>query len=298
MIRGRDDRPDLSNKRHRRRHARPSGREDALSHSRPEGETVMAEIHHFEHGWVTPTVSYTLSVLGSLLGLVCAVRLRSAHSAGWRVWWLGLAAVAIGGTGIWTMHFVAMLGFSVVGAPIRYDVGLTAASAVIAVVTVGAGLVVAMLGSSARNLRIVIGGLLAGLGVAAMHYTGMAAMNLDGQIGYGTSRVALSVVIAVVAATVALWLALTVKRTSLIIAAALIMGVAVNGMHFTGMSAMSVQEAPVPTTPPGATATTLLIPIGLAVVFGVLGLVYALMAAPTDEDRAGAVYLAARLAEA
>ena len=138
----------------------------------------MAEIHHLDHGWVTPTVSYVLSVLGSLLGLTCAVRLRSSQSTGGRIWWLTLAAVAIGGTGIWTMHFVAMLGFSVVGTPIRYDVGLTAASAIIAVVAVGLGLAIALLGSSGRNVRIVIGGVLAGLGVAAMHYTGMAAMRL------------------------------------------------------------------------------------------------------------------------
>jgi NO-binding membrane sensor protein with MHYT domain len=256
----------------------------------------MAEIHHFEYGWVTPAVSYILSVLGSLLGLICAVRLRSAPSTGWRVWWLGLAAVAIGGTGIWTMHFVAMLGFSVVGSPIRYDVGLTAASAVLAVVTVGTGLMIALLGSSARRLRVVIGGVLAGLGVAAMHYTGMAAMRLDGQIDYGTARVAMSVAIAVVAATVALWLTVTVQRPVAIIGSAFIMGVAVNGMHFTGMSAMSVHRG-VPTgTLSGATATSLLVPIGVAVLFGVLGLAYALMAAPTEEDRAGAAYLAARQA--
>jgi NO-binding membrane sensor protein with MHYT domain len=254
----------------------------------------MAAIHHFDHGWLTPTVSYVLSVLGSLLGLVCAVRMRSAPSTGWRVWWLSLAAVAIGGTGIWTMHFVAMLGFSVVGTPIRYDVGLTAASAIIAVVTVGLGLTVALLGESARRIRILIGGLLAGLGVTAMHYTGMAAMRLNGEISYASSRVAASVAIAVVAATVALWLALTVSKPIVIFASALVMGVAVNGMHFTGMSAMSVHEDHRSGALSGATASSLLIPIGLAVVFAALGLAYALVAAPTDDDRAGAAYLAAR----
>ena len=88
----------------------------------------MAQIHHFDHGWLTPTISYVLSVLGSYLGLVCAVRLRTAHSTGWRVWWLSLAAVAIGGTGIWTMHFVAMLGFSVVGMPIQKSMSSGAAT--------------------------------------------------------------------------------------------------------------------------------------------------------------------------
>jgi NO-binding membrane sensor protein with MHYT domain len=257
----------------------------------------MAEIHHLEHGWVTPTVSYALSVLGSLLGLVCAVRLRNAPTRAGRIWWLALAAVAIGGTGIWTMHFVAMLGFSVVGSQIRYDVGLTAASAIIAVVAVGIGLAIATLGSGARHLRLVIGGLLAGLGVAAMHYSGMAAMNLDGEITYGATRVALSVAIAVVAATVALWLTVTVQKPLVILASAMIMGIAVNGMHFTGMSAMAVRPEPTTGPLPGATATGLLIPIGLAVVFGVLGLVYALMAAPTDEDRAGLAYMAARQGE-
>ncbi|HET6532869.1 MAG TPA: MHYT domain-containing protein, partial [Actinoplanes sp.] len=258
----------------------------------------MAEIHHLEYGWVTPTVSYTLSVLGSLLGLICAVRLRNAPTTGGRVWWLTLAAVAIGGTGIWTMHFVAMLGFSVVGSPIRYDVSLTAVSAILAVVTVGVGLAIALLGSGgARLLRIVIGGMLAGLGVAAMHYTGMAAMRLNGHIDYGTPRVVLSVAIAVVAATVALWLAVTVRKTVAIMASALIMGVAVNGMHFTGMSAMSVRAEPATGPLSGATAAALLIPIGVAVLFGVLGLAYALMAAPTDEDRAGLAYIAARQGE-
>jgi NO-binding membrane sensor protein with MHYT domain len=257
----------------------------------------MAEIHHFDHGWVTPTVSYILSVLGSLLGLTCAVRFREAPSTAWRLWWLGLAAIAIGGTGIWTMHFVAMLGFSVVGDPIRYNVSLTAASAIIAIAAVGIGFSVALLGRSARGLRIVIGGVLAGLGVAAMHYTGMAAMRLDGDVSYGTGRVLLSIAIAVVAATVALWLALTVKRPAAIIGAALIMGVAVNGMHFTGMSALSVHNHANVGTPSGTSGTTLLIPIGLAVIFAVLGLAYALMAAPTEEDRAGAAYLQSRLAE-
>jgi NO-binding membrane sensor protein with MHYT domain len=256
----------------------------------------MAEIHHLEHGWVTPTVSYLLSVLGSLLGLVCAVRLRSAPSTGWRAWWLGLAALAIGGTGIWTMHFVAMLGFSVVGATIRYDVPTTAISAVIAVIAVGIGLAIVSLGSKARRTRIVIGGVLTGLGVAAMHYTGMFAMRLDGEISYADARVGLSVAIAVVAATVALWLAITVRGTAAIMVSALIMGVAVNGMHFTGMSAMSVRAEPPTGTLTGASASTLLIPIGVAVLFGVLGLLYALMAAPTEEDRAALAYLEARRA--
>jgi NO-binding membrane sensor protein with MHYT domain len=191
------------------------------------------------------------------------------------------------------MHFVAMMGFSVSGTPIRFDVGLTLASAILSVVAVAIGLVIALFGEKAQNFRIVTGGVVAGLGVAAMHYTGMAAMHLNGEISYSATRVGMSIGIAVVAASVALWLAVTVHKPLAIFASALVMGIAVNAMHFTGMSAVSVTEhAPGELT--GATATSMIVPIGATVVFGILGLAYALMAAPTEEDRAAAAYLAAR----
>ncbi|WP_127504459.1 MHYT domain-containing protein [Actinoplanes solisilvae] len=258
----------------------------------------MATIHHFDHGWITPTISYVLSVLGSMLGLTCAVRFRSASVRSERIWWLVLASLSIGGTAIWSMHFVAMMGFNVDGTPIRYDVGLTAASAILAVVAVGVGLAIALLGKGARNLRIILGGIVAGLGVAAMHYTGMAAMKLNGDVSYGMTLVGASIGIAVVAAAVALWLAVTVRSPLVIFVAALVMGVAVNGMHFTGMFAMSVSSLPSAGDLPGATASGMLVPIGVAVVFGIIALAYVLMSAPTEEDRAASAYLAQRREEA
>ncbi|RIV41439.1 MHYT domain-containing protein [Micromonospora radicis] len=253
----------------------------------------MAEINHFEYGWITPALSYALSVLGSILGLVCASRIRTAPSAGQRAWWGVLAAWALGGTAIWTMHFMAMLGFAVTGSRIRYDVPVTVASALIAVVAVGIGL--AIVGTGRLSVvRVLVGGLFTGAGVAAMHYTGMAAMRMDGRLGYDQVRVALSVLIAVVAATVALWLAMTVRRGLAIFASALVMGVAVNGMHFTGMSALSVHLHERQGDVTGAEVGTLLIPIVLLVIFGVVGLIYALLAAPTDDDLAAAAYLGTR----
>ena len=254
----------------------------------------MATIHHFDHGWITPTVSYVLSVLGSMLGLTCAVRLRAAHGRGERIWWLVLASIALGGTAIWSMHFVAMMGFSVVGTPIRYDVGLTFASAIIPIAAVAVGVAIVAFGNSYQNVRLIVGGVLSGLGIVAMHYLGMAAMQLNGDISYSMTRVGLSIGIAVVAATVALWLSITVQKPLVIFLSALVMGVAVNGMHFTGMSAMSVMEHSSSGNLSGASASSMLVPIGLAVVFALIGLVYALMAAPNEEDRAAAAYLAAR----
>ncbi|NES29976.1 signal protein [Micromonospora terminaliae] len=253
----------------------------------------MAEINHFEYGWITPTLSYALSVLGSVIGLVCAGRIRTATGAGQRAWWGLLAAWSLGGTAIWAMHFMAMLGFAVEGTRIRYDVPLTAASTAIAVAAVGIGLAIVGTGRLSA-VRLIAGGLFTGAGVAAMHYTGMAAMRLDGTLGYDRARVGLSVAIAVVAATVALWLSMTVRRGLAIAVSALVMGIAVNGMHFTGMSALSVHPHERRGELTGTEVGSLLVPIILAVVFGVVGLVYALLAAPTDDDRAGAAYLAAR----
>jgi NO-binding membrane sensor protein with MHYT domain len=256
----------------------------------------MAEIHHFEYGWITPTLSYALSVLGSLLGLTCAVRTRQATTPGRKAWWLILAAWAIGGTAIWTMHFMAMLGFGVVGSQIRYDVPITAASAVIAIVVVGIGLFITNLGKP-NIFKILVGGIITGLGVAAMHYTGMYAMQINGEVRYDQRLVGASIAIAVVAASVALFLTVTVKGAAAIIGSALVMGVAVNGMHFTGMAAMSVHLREAPTVFDGARAATLLVPILLAVICVVVALIYAVLAAPTEEDRLGIAYIDARMAD-
>jgi NO-binding membrane sensor protein with MHYT domain len=194
------------------------------------------------------------------------------------------------------MHFMAMLGFTVTNQRIRYDVPITLASAVLAVVVVFIGLLIA--GTGGRGpVRIVFGGLFTGLGVAGMHYTGMFAMRLDGELNYDPGLVAASVVIAVVAATVALWFTVTLSRRMVIFGAALVMGVAVNGMHFTGMASLSVRLGQPSFEVEGATALSLLVPIALLVLLVIGGLVFAIGASPSEEDFAGRAYLEARQAQ-
>lgn len=258
------------------------------------GQTRMAEIHHFTYGWITPVLAYALSVLGSVLGLTCAVHSRRAGGAA-RAGWLIMAAFALGGTGIWTMHFMAMLGFGVTGTDIRYDVPVTATSAAVAIIVVGAGLLLVGLGGTGRPplWKILVGGTITGLGVNAMHYLGMAAMRLNGEVNYDPGLVAASILIAVVAASVALALSVTVRSGPAIFGSALVMGVAVCGMHFTGMAAMSVRPAEVGGVA-GAAASTLIVPIVLAVIFVVVGLAFAILAAPTDSDRQAAARIDGR----
>jgi len=151
-----------------------------------------------------------------------------------------LAAIAIGGAGIWLMHFMAILGFAIPASPLRFDPTLTFVSMGTSVVTVGIGLFVAGYGKERSVVRVLAGGLFTGLGVVAMHYTGMAAMRLYGEITYDPSLVGASIGVAVVAATVALWFTVSVRGVGPIIAASLVMAVAVCGMHYTAMAAMRV----------------------------------------------------------
>jgi NO-binding membrane sensor protein with MHYT domain len=162
---------------------------------------------------------------------------------GRRARWLLLAAWAIGGTGIWVMHFMAMIGFSIPGVTVKYDIPVTIASWLTAIVVVGIGLFIVGYGKPSA-IKILAAGVFTGVGVAAMHYSGMAALRTSAIITYDTNYVAASVVIAVVAATVALWFTVSLRRGAVLAVAALIMGVAVNGMHFTGMYAMRATPGP------------------------------------------------------
>jgi NO-binding membrane sensor protein with MHYT domain len=223
----------------------------------------MGHVDHFSAGWVTPVLSFAMACVGAALGLRCTVRALEATGPSKRNW-LTLASIAIG-SGIWTMHFIAMLGFGVTGTPIRYDVPLTALSLVVAMAVVGAGVFFAGFARS-RVRAVLLGGLGTGLGVAAMHYIGMAALNLHGEIDYDPNMVALSVLIAVVAATAALAITLTVRGPVVATAASLVMGLAVVSMHYTAMYAVSIDLAPSSAALPGATATEFIFP--LAVVLG------------------------------
>ena len=74
----------------------------------------MVTVHNFSYGLLNPALGYVMSCVGSFLGLRC-VTLARAYDGRARARWLGLAAVSIGATGIWAMHFIAMLGFTIPG---------------------------------------------------------------------------------------------------------------------------------------------------------------------------------------
>ncbi|MEV3857800.1 MHYT domain-containing protein [Streptomyces sp. NPDC050095] len=234
---------------------------------------MQGTVDGFSYGLVTPVVAYFMACLGGALGLRCTTRSLLVANT-WRAGWLALGSAAIG-SGIWTMHFIAMMGFTVKGVPIHYDKTLTFASLGVAIVMVGIGVFIVGY-RGATGPALFTGGTITGLGVASMHYLGMAGMRLRGTIEYNTLTVAASVVIAMAAATAALWAAVQVRGILWSLGASLVMGLAVSGMHYTGMAAVHVQTqggiagSPGGDSPAGILAPMLIGPLCFLLLAGVV----------------------------
>ena len=164
---------------------------------------------------------------------------RSTSKPSARLWLVG-GAISMG-CGIWSMHFVGMLAFSL---PIAfsYDIGITLASLAIAIALSGFALSIA----SRREIRLgslAAGALVMGLGICAMHYSGMTAIEVLPLITYQPGLLLASGVIAVVASFAALWLFFRLRKGGswqmrlARLGAAIVMGLAISGMHYTGMAA-------------------------------------------------------------
>ncbi len=174
---------------------------------------------------VASFASYTALDLGAHAGVARGLARRV---------WLVAAAITMG-SGIWSMHFVGMLAF-IMPMPISYDIGLTIVSLVVAIVVTSGGFYI-LSRQSASPLRLSVSGVFMGLGIVAMHYTGMAAMRAHADLTYDRLVVALSVVIAIGASTAALWVAFRTTDLRQKLVGAVVMGLAISGMHYTAMRA-------------------------------------------------------------
>ena len=241
-------------------------------------------IDHFALGWVTPVLSFLLSCAGCAVGLTCTSRARVSHGRA-AIAWLALGAASIGGTGIWVMHFVAMLGFHVRGTETRFDPPLTIASGLLAIAVVGFGLYIVR-AAGVGLAALVAGGTVTGLGIAAMHYLGMRAMDVGVPLTYDIPTVVMSVVIAVVAATAALWLSAKVQHFAAGAGATLILGAAVSGMHYTGMAALRAQvvTGTVITPEGGVSVAALLGPLIIGVTISTILMLLVVGLAPSAKE--------------
>ncbi|MGZ5232602.1 MAG: MHYT domain-containing protein [Burkholderiales bacterium] len=192
------------------------------------------------HNYWLVLLSVIVSTTASYVALEAVSRVteQRRRKGGWS--WLAGGAAALG-TGIWSMHFIGMLGFDL-PVPVSYDVTLTLLSLVIAILAAGLAFVWVS-GRAVHSMSLLVGGVLVGCGIAAMHYTGMAAMKIEPSIRYDPALFALSILIAVSASIAALWCAFNLRMESFFSAfwkkagSAGIMGTAIYGMHYTGMAA-------------------------------------------------------------
>ncbi|CAN5921251.1 hypothetical protein BH11PSE3_BH11PSE3_02610 [soil metagenome] len=203
-------------------------------------QTDRAQALPETYNYALVLLSYLVAVLGSFAFLKIATRLAELRNSSLRTSWLIVGSIAMGG-GIWTMHFIGMLAH-ILPVPVSYEPGITALSIVPAVLAAGVALhVVAR--PAITTSRLLIGGALMGLGIAAMHYTGMAAMQVNAAVRYDPVLFGASVVVALLLSILALQvrqliLRLRPSRFAVLHEAvgALILGAAVSAMHYTAMA--------------------------------------------------------------
>lgn len=182
--------------------------------------------------------SFIVAVLASYTALDLAGRITTASGKAVH-WWLAGGAAAMG-IGIWSMHFIGMLAFSL-PIPLGYDPLITTASLLIAIALSAFALWIVCQQTLPWS-RLTVGALVMGAGVAGMHYSGMAAMRMSPGISYDPALFSASILIAILASGAALWIAFQLRRggqhtRKLRMGAAVVMGAAIVGMHYTGMFA-------------------------------------------------------------
>lgn len=221
-------------------------------------------------------LSIVVAIVASYTALSLAGRVAAAQGGSRTLWLLGGATAM--GIGIWSMHFIAMLAFSL-PVPISYHIGITIFSMIAAILASAIALFIV-----SRNemgvTQLLMGGVLMGVGIGVMHYSGMAAVQVDATVSYDPVFFLLSVVIAVVVSVVALWLSFHLRNETGGIGmiqkgiSAFVMGGAIVGLHYTAMMAsnfMPTSSSAASGTAAGMNPSSLAWGVGVATLL-VLGL--------------------------
>src|SRR5215467_9612405 len=226
-------------------------------------------------------LSIVMAIQGAYVGFTLAVQLGDAVGVRRRVLLAGAAfslAVAI-----WTMHFVGMLAARI-SFPIDYLVFPTLLSLLVCVLVVGIAVFAISSGSFSLS-RLFLSACLMGVGIFTMHYIGMAALHASAHMEHARLFVSTSLIIAIVASGLALWLATGEVRRPPLILSAIVFGIAVSGMHYTAMAGMKLFSMPAPSSGAPVLSTDLLAIVVAVVAFCVSG-IFLLVLVP-ERARAG-----------
>ncbi|MCK1625825.1 EAL domain-containing protein [Bradyrhizobium sp. 160] len=192
-----------------------------------------------EHDWRLVALGAAVCLLASAAAISLFQRARATQGPG-RLVWIALDAV-VSGCGIWATHFIAMLAYGPGGAG-AYNIPVTLLSLILAISVTFVGLSIAV--SSTRPAWIALGGAIVGSGVAAMHYTGMAALEIPAQVAWIGSTVAASVLFGIVFAGFALFIAARRDDLSHALSATALLTLAIVAHHFTAMGAVLLTPDP------------------------------------------------------
>jgi NO-binding membrane sensor protein with MHYT domain len=245
---------------------------------------------HIAHHPIFVALSSLTAWLGAWTALDIFRRVR-AHVGTLRLVWLAATAVAMG-LSIWSMHFIAMLGFNP-GVEVRYDVGRTILSLLLAIATTAFAFVFARGGGARREI---LGGLVMGAGICTMHYVGMSAVITSVTLTYAPVYVVLAFLVAVSAATSALFVARSETTALQRVLAAAVLAFAIVGMHYTAMYGVHVLPGSGSRESSGGVDSLVL---AVAVAAGTLFiLLLALVAAVSEQARESVAVAVAKKTEA
>jgi len=245
---------------------------------------------HIAHHPIFIALSSLTAWLGAWTALDIFRRVR-AHVCRLRLAWLAATAVAMG-LSIWSMHFIAMLGFNP-GAEVRYDVSRTVLSLLLAIATTAFAFFFARGGGTRRT---VMGGVVMGAGICTMHYAGMSAVITSVTLTYAPAYVVLAFLVAVSASTSALFVARTETTALQRVLAAAVLAFAIVGMHYTAMYGVHVLPGSVLRNESGGVDSLVL---AVAVAAGTLFiLLLALIAAVSEQARESVAVAVAEKTEA
>ncbi|MFD6856145.1 MHYT domain-containing protein [Rhodococcus sp. NPDC060086] len=249
----------------------------------------MPHEHHFAMGLWVPYLAFVTAAVGCYVGLSCVQQSRKCLTPAAGARWLVMAALSIGGVGIWLMHFIGMSGFSVPTSAVRYDLAATLFSVVLAVGATLFGLLISDVRLSAagrlpRPVSLTVGGTVMGTSIVLMHYTGMAAVKIRGTIEHDPKMVAVSAATGIAGSVAAMWLSDVPGKLHVRVASVLLLASGVVALHYTGMVGMRALvdlDAP---EPEGMTALSLLFPAFVTGIVVIAVPIVALLLTP-ESDR-------------
>ncbi|MFC3228543.1 MHYT domain-containing protein [Marinibaculum pumilum] len=277
---------------------------DEAFHPLPSSILVGRDTYIASYDLNLVALSVVIATLAGMVALTIGARLTQVEGRWPRFLWLGAGSTVMAG-GIWAMHFVGMLAFSLPCA-VNYDLSVTMLSTIPAWLASFAALAVSSRSDSMSSWQVAVAGLVMGLGIGAMHYTGMAAMRMEAILVYDPLLVLVSVAVAggLACASLALNVRLVSgeRRTRIFdqrrLPAALFMGIAVAGMHYTAMAAAIFVPDPSPSGDPLSVSPDLLALLITVVTTAVIAATLAIVFGSVQRETAGILREAVRSREA